>query len=1054
MSSSEKPQNTNSLIFDMANNLQRSIAGEVHIDKAARILYSTDASIYQIEPIGVIFPRSLDDLSAIVEIAAQYKSPILARGSGSSLAGQAIGHAWIVDCSRYLNRLVEINPEEKTAVVEPGVILDDLNRQSSLHGLRFGPDPASAERATMGGSIANNAAGANSIIYGMAADHLISAEVVLADGSLATFGRVKIDHAFRKAGIGEEKDFSNKINDTSMEESKWGINFAGTLEANIYRSVLYIRHNYAAAIQNNWPNTWRRASGYNLNYLLPWSPSKPPLWFMGKKPYPPIDPDQINISTLLAGSEGTLAVFRRLVIRLVPKEKHTVLCVLAYPSIPAACDDVSRLLDHSPSAVELIPKSLIRLAQKVPAYARELAFVGDLTTTNRKRSSLKGDVPEAILVIELSGDNLTDLKIRAQHLGAGGFIAYSPESQKRVWALRKAGLGILMSRTDDIKPVAFIEDLSVPINHLGEFAREMEHILASHGTQGDFYAHASAGCLHLRPLINLKSSRGINSLRTIAGEAVKLTMRLGGTVSGEHGDGLSRSEWLQSTFGKEVVHAFKTLKSTADPEGILNPGKIVNAQPMDVNLRVQAISPDLGDEGRSLKTVFDYSRQSGFVNAVEQCNGAGVCRKFDGVMCPSFQATQDEMHSTRGRANLLRALIYGLLPDTSDSEQIIFDALSLCLACKGCKGECPSAVDMAKLKYEFLNQYYSQTGLSSRHRPIRDYLFAFIGTWAGIGFRFAPVIDKLPKNLILGFISRKFLGISPKRSLPLIQPESFHEQAKKYLQSKPDNSASEAGKGVSIDCIFLSDPFIEYFQPEVGMAALKALLLGGYQVKLLPVIGAGRTLITKGFLQAGRKHALKVISAIKDIDPEGKIPVVGVEPSEIYTLCDEYLDLFGEDKDVQELARRSYTIEELLVRPVIGRTPGIMRIATTSNNIQPNSNLTKPKVILHGHCYQKVKPPAEDGYPTGLDATVRMLEIAGYRVSTIEAGCCGMAGAFGYESEHYQVSIQIGELALFPAIREAKCLDEQVILAACGVSCQSQIKDGTNIQAVHPIMLI
>jgi FAD/FMN-containing dehydrogenase/Fe-S oxidoreductase len=1050
----EKPQNTNKRIPDTAKIFQRSIAGDVRIDKTTRILYSTDASIYQIEPIGVIFPRSLDDLSAIVNIADQYQVPVLARGSGSSLAGQAIGKAWIIDCSRYLNNLLEINPEEETALVEPGVILDDLNRQASYHGLRFGPDPASSERATLGGSIANNASGANSIVYGMAADHLVSAEVVLADGSLATFKSLELEEVFRKADIGNVHQFEGNNKEPSKDKYLLELNRAKTLEANIYRSALFIRQHFVAAIKDNWPRTWRRASGYNLNYLLPWSPSHPPHWFLGHKPYPPIQTGHINLAPILAGSEGTLAIFRSLTLRLVPKQKNSILCVLGYPSISAACDDVPRLLNHMPSAIELIPKNLIQLAMGVPAYAHRLTFLDELKTSIGHSSSASGSVPDAILVFELSGDDLDNLKERAQLLGNNGFIADSPESQNNIWNMRKAGLGILMSRTDDLKPLAFIEDLSVPVEHLGEFVREMERIFTSHNTTGDFYAHASAGCLHLRPLLDIKSSQGITLMRMIAEEAVKLTLRLGGAVSGEHGDGLARSEWLETAYGHELFDAFKLLKNTADPKGILNPGKIVDPQPMDANLRVQAISHDQDLMNRSYPTVFDFSSQGGFQNAVEQCNGAGVCRKFDGVMCPSYQVTQDEIHSTRGRANLLRALLYGILPDTPESDQILFDALSLCLACKGCKSECPSRVDMAKLKYEFLNQYYSRSGFSSRNRPLRDYLFAYIGFWSGLGYHFAPLINSVLKSWIFRWVARWGLGLSPYRTLPLMQPIPFRREALKYIYSNQLHETFSATKYQHMMCILMSDPFIEYFQPEVGMAALKALMSSGYQVRLLPVIGAGRTLISKGFLEAARKHAIRLVNEIKSIDPKGEMPVVGVEPSEVYTLRDEYLDLLPNNDYVKRLSKRTYLIEELLVRPVAGGVEGVLRIDNLELAKHTNNPSAKPRVLLHGHCYQKVQLPADDGYPNGVEATVKMLELAGYQVSVIDAGCCGMAGAFGYEAEHYHMSMKIGEAALFPAIRESIKKDDSVIIAAPGVSCQSQIKDGTCVEVVHPIMLI
>jgi FAD/FMN-containing dehydrogenase/Fe-S oxidoreductase len=1047
----EKLPNDKYPISDIFAKLQKSIAGEVRIDKASRILYSTDASIYQIEPIGVIFPRSLDDLCAVVEIADQHNAPILARGAGTSLAGQAIGRAWIIDCSRYLNKIIDINSEDMTAVVEPGVILDDLNRHASTHGLRFGPDPASSERATIGGCIANNAAGANSILYGMAADHLISADVVLADGSQTTFESLMVEEVLRKAGVKDSEDI--KIDQIPPGEFEKRLKFSCpvTLEANIYRTALLIQQQLSSAIQENWPKTWRRASGYNLNYLLPWSPSSPPQWYSDRLPYPPIEIGNINIAPLLAGSEGTLAVFKQLRLRLVPKHLHSILFVLPYPSLSAACDDVVRLLTYRPSAVELIPKNLIRLAMSVPAYAKKAVFLRNIGTVSENSSRESATIPEAILVVEFSGDDEKVIKEQAKKFNMNGFLADSPEMQKDIWALRKAGLGILMSRTEDTKPLSFIEDLSVPVERLGEFVVEMERILTNHSTSGDFYAHASAGCLHLRPLINLKSPAGISTMRSIATEAVALTLRLGGSVSGEHGDGLSRSEWLENTFGQEILNAFNLLKKSADPKGLLNPGKILDSPRMDTNLRIQAISNSQNWQKITKGNAFDYSKQGGFINAVEQCNGAGVCRKKDGVMCPSFQVTHDEMHSTRGRANLLRALLYGTLPDKKYTQKILYEALDLCLACKGCKSECPSKVDMAKLKYEFLYRYYSFSGFNSNFRPVRDYLFAYIGLLAQIGYRFAGIVNFTLRNQIARYAAWKALGISSKRAFPSIKSKSFQKQASNYikhLQMSQSLNPSEINKAT---CIFMPDAFIEYFQPEVGMAALKALIAAGYQVEILPIIGAGRTLISKGFLGVVRKQAEKLILAIKTIDPQGKYPVVGIEPSEVYTLRDEYLDLMPGDSYVENLSKRVFTIEELLVRPMIGVEDQDMRIVVSSIT-KHATNL--PKILLHAHCYQEAQPPSEDGYPNGVAATVRLLETAGYQVSLANAGCCGMAGAFGYEDEHYDLSIEIGELALFPAIREAIRLDESVIVTTSGVSCQSQINDGAQVDAIHPIMLI
>ena len=987
-----------SLSKELFNDLRCFLEGEIRVDPVTRILYSTDASIYQIEPLGVIFPRSLDDINATVEIAAKYDTPILARGAGSSIAGQAIGSALIVDCSRYLNHIIQINPEEYTATVEPGVILNTLNHQTAIHNLTFGPDPATADRATLGGSIGNNATGAHSILYGMSVDHLLSADIVLSDGSQANFSIKSTNEALNLAN-----------NRSGIMSSLYGIS-------------LDIRENYSQTIRDHWPLVWRRASGYNLNYLLPWSPSSPPRWQASSDiilPYPPIEPNQINLATLFAGSESTLGIMRQLTVRLVPKLKNTILALLTYESIADACDIIPELLSLEPSAIELIPGDLIRLARSVPAYARMLTFFSG--------------TPEAVLVIEFAGE-FVDIQKSIQQLRAYQsplkddlIIAQTNEQQKQVWDVRKVGLGILGSLPGDIKPVGFIEDLAVPVERLGEFVREMQLIMAEYGTRANYYAHASAGCLHIRPLINLKDAKGVAAMRFIAEQAVSLTIRLGGAITGEHGDGIARSEWIEQSYGKEIVDLFRKVKQTADPKNILNPGKILDAPPMDTHLRYSA-----NYQTHEWHTVLNYAKQGSLSGAIEMCNGAGVCRKIDGVMCPSFQVTQDENFSTRGRANLLRALISAerSSPISKLFSQAVYETLDLCLACKGCKSECPSTVDMAKLKYEFMDHYYSDSPF--RHR-IRDFLFGYIGIIAPLGAIVAPLLNW---GLGLSFVKTlndQWAGLSAHRSFP-----QFSTTKSRHLSR---NNAQMP------DCLLLIDTFSRYFHPETEDATIRVLSSAGLNVKVLPVIGAGRTLISKGFLKSARRHASMLLKAIRTIDEEGKIPVVGVEPSEILTLRDEFLDFFPNDEYVKSLAKRAWMIDEFLVRP--GKN-GKTHISQAISANPPIQTRTK-KVLLHGHCYQKAQPPDEDGYPTGVNATVTMLKSAGYQVEIIESGCCGMAGAFGYESEHYEISMRVGEMILFPTVRKN---GNEMIVAAAGTSCRSQIEDGTQKKAVHPIVLV
>jgi FAD/FMN-containing dehydrogenase/Fe-S oxidoreductase len=988
---------------DIKARLESSITGEVKTDPVSRILYSTDASIHKIKPLGVVFPRQLDELATIVAIAKENSIPIIPRGSGSGLAGQAIGNGLIIDCSRYLRKMIDINREEMTVTVEPGLVLDDLNREAKKYGLQFGPDPASSERATMGGCIGNNAAGAHSIIHGMTSDHILSAEVVLADGSVVNFKPINLEQAVSISEAGNQRA-------------------ASSVEGRIYQAALRIRSEYAEEVIGTWPRTWRRTSGYNLNYLLPWSATMPPQWDFTQASYPPVAPDTINLAQVLVGSEGSLGVVRSATLRLVPIPGNTLLVVVNFPSIYEACDIVPEILTLSPSAVELIPQSLIHLARSVPAYANQLSFV-------------VGD-PAAMLAVEFSGGSIAELLARADKLKnlrdwpVEPIIAEVKAQQKQVWGVRNVGLGILMSRLGDVKPATFIEDMSVPVEHLAEFVSKLDVILKEFGTEADYYGHASAGCLHIRPLLNLKTTIGRAHMRSIAEAAVGLVLRLGGAISAEHGDGITRGEWIERAYGARVVEANRLLKQAADPQGIMNPGKIVDPPKMDTYLRY-----DEGYHPMGWMPLMTFSSQTPervkIVEAIEQCNGVGVCRKSSGVMCPSFQATGNELYSTRGRANLLRAMISEGFSSDEMAMQAVKETLDKCLACKGCKAECPSAVDMAKLKYEFNRYYYTHR---DHHRPLRDYLFGFIGEVAKIGNPFAPIVNALAFGEMFSRLREIFLGIAKERKLPKLAGKSLHQQARQYID--PQGEA---------DCLLLADAFNEYFFPQTGVDALEVLKEAGCQVKMLRTIGAGRTLISKGFLKQARQHARGLVEEIRRLDPGGKLPVIGLEPSEIYTLKDEFLDFLPGDEYVTRLAERAYMVDEFLLRSA---TDGLARLSKLSP-IEDRKDI-RTNVLFHGHCYQKAQPPAKDGLPTGVGATVAMLEGMGYEVSVVDDGCCGMAGAFGYEAEQYGLSQQVGNLVLFPAIQKA----EGSIIAAAGISCQSQIEDGTGRRAYHPISLV
>lgn len=974
-----------SLSADFINELHKHFSGDIHNDLAHRILYSTDASMYQIEPRGVVIPRTQDDLQSAVELAARYKIPILPRGAGTSLAGQAIGDALILDCSRWLDSIIEIDPDQKTATVEPGVILSTLNAAAAKHGLMFGPDPASAERATMGGIIANNATGAHSILYGMTADHLLSADVLMADGSIGI--------------LGERNTLDNP------------------LIANLYTSALQIREKYSDVIARNWPRTWRNSAGYRLNYLLPWSATKPPQW---QGLYPAnLAPGTWNLTPLLAGSEGTLAIIQKAKVRLVEKPKHTILAVLTYQSNADACDDVPRLLTHHPSAVELIPQFIIRQARSVSTYARQMGWV-------------VGD-PAAMLVVEFSGDNPPALKEAAYHLGDILTIAESREDQARIWNVRKVGLGLLDSRPQSLRPVAFVEDCAIPVDKLGEFVREVEKILAAHGTEGGIYAHASAGCLHIRPILDLKTSRGVQDLRGISEQVFTLTIRLGGAMSSEHGDGMARSEYLEKTYGPELLDAMRQMKKAADPDNLLNPGKIIDPSKMDVNLRYGA-----GYKTQVWETSLSFSKRGGLATAIEQCNGQGVCRKDMGVMCPSFQATQDEMHSTRGRANLLRALInrplttdgrivHDLLSFDKEKVEAAAKALDLCLACKGCKSECPSGVDMAKLKFAFQTEYYK-----THPRQLRDYLFGYFHIAAGLASSVAPLTNTLMEIPFIKKNIANVLGITDKRPFP-----KFTQGRSRLKQNKQNNKT----------VIFLPDAFSKYVEPDVEQAALDILTNCGYDVHVLSVVGAGAAFLSKGFVEQARHHAGRVLDALHQIDPDGEATIVGVEPPEIYLIKHDYVDLLPDrETEIERRVSKTWLMDEFLVRSQEFHDLRVDKKAGMSSEYSPSL-----KLRFHPHCHQRAEEPSMDGLPTGTQATIALLDTLGCEVELMDTGCCGMAGTFGYEAEHYDLSMKVGELTLFPQLRE---MDGKTQIVSSGAACRMQIKQGTGVDAIHPIVLV
>lgn len=980
-------------IAELLQELKQNFAGELRSDPASRALYSTDASMYQIAPLGVAIPANQEDLQAALELAAKYDLPVLPRGAGSSLGGQAIGEALILDCSRHLNRILSMDAHTQTAVVEPGVVLADLNRAARKHGLMFGPDPASAERATMGGVIGNNATGAHSILYGMTADHLVSADVIMSDGSLATWCAL----------------------DDSMQEQ---VESSGGRMADLVRAARDIRTRHARQIRENFPRSWRNSAGYRINYLIPFSPSKPSQW---QGNYPPVDASRLNLQCLLAGSEGTLAVIQRATLKLVQKPPYTLLGVLAYPDIAAACDDVPRLLSFQPSAIELIPQLIIRLARGVPAYARQVDWI-------------QHD-PAAILVVEFSGHSLTALRESVQKIGAVLLVAEDPADQARVWNIRKMGLGILDSRPQSARPAAFIEDCAVPVENLGEFVREIENILAEHQAEGGIYAHASAGCLHIRPILDLQRGQGVRALRTIGERVLALTLRLGGSMSSEHGDGIVAGEWIEKTYGASLTDAMRALKEAADPNRLLNPGKMFEAPPMDTHLRYGVAYRTL-----TWQPALHFDHAGGLAGAIEQCNGQGVCRKADGVMCPSFQATRDEGNSTRGRANLLRTMIrmpgsapadFAFPPDMMED---VYRSLDVCLACKGCTSECPSGVDMPRLKYEFMHRYFK-----THPRQLRDYLFGYFDQVSKVLAPVGPLANALMKMDWSKKLIARLSGITDKRPFPAFAPG----------RTRRPPALQKSAQRV----IYLSDVFSRYLEPEVERAAFELLQAAGYEPIPLSMTGAGTSLLSKGFIPSARAHAGRLLDEIRRLDPDALLPLVGCEPPEIYCVKHEYGALLPQRRqEVESLQHRAWTVEEFLLRVATkSDSPDFIKIL---NKISTKNQLAGKKISFHPHCHQRAEGLADDGIAVGASATVQLLQLFGYNVDLIDSGCCGMAGSFGYDAEHYELSMQVGELKLLPQIRALQSAGQASTLACSGSACRMQIKHATGVDAGHPLTLV
>jgi FAD/FMN-containing dehydrogenase/Fe-S oxidoreductase len=950
--------------------LKAEIQGDVLFDAFSRGRYSTDASIYQIEPIGVVIPRTEADALRALEIAADANVAILPRGAGTSQCGQTVGAALVIDNSKHLNRILALDAAKRTVWVEPGVVLDRLNAWLKPQGLWYPVDVSTSAQATIGGMTANNSCGARSIRYGNMVDNVASAETWLTSGEVALFGEV----------------------------DRIGTRVHGTPH---YQHLVEIVRGYYGAeqeeISERIPAVQRRVAGYNLDRVS-----------MGP----------FNMAQLLVGSEGTLGYFRKIELKLAPLPTHKVLGIVHFPTFYEAMNLTQHIVKLDPAAVELVDRTMIELSRANAAFR---------TTVEE---TVRGD-PDAILLVEFAGERydeqvaqLTALTELMSDLGLPGSVVEIEDArlQRDVWEVRKAGLNIMMSMKGDGKPVSFIEDCAVPLEHLADYTARLTEVFAKHGTQGTWYAHASVGCLHVRPVLDMRTERDAKKMRAIAEEACALVRAYKGSYSGEHGDGLARSEWIEPMVGPRLTGAFAAIKQAFDPKGLMNPGKIVAPPKMD-DRALFRYKPDYATP--VLETALDWSEHEigehnagrGFAAAVEMCNNNGHCRKFDaGTMCPSFRVTRNERDLTRGRANSLRLALSGQLgPDALTSPQM-YETLALCVSCKGCKRECPTGVDMAAMKIEFLHHYHR------RHsRPLKDKIVAHLPRYAPHLAKFAPLARMHAWVPGAQWIFGKVTGLSSRRSFPRWRRDFF--------RGRQEIPAADG----QTEVVLFADTFNTYFEPENLRAAVRVLAAGGYRVVLAePADGGrrplccGRTYLATGMVEEARAEAKRMIAALAPYVERG-VAVVGLEPSCLLGLRDEFSKLVpGGGADA--LAAQALTFEEFLLRE---NRAGRLRLPFQSSRFN--------RALVHGHCHQKAF-----GLMPAVTAVLKL--VPDLEVETIASGCCGMAGAFGYDARHYDVSIAMAEETLLPAVRAA---DENTVVVADGTSCRHQIHDGAERDAWH-----
>jgi FAD/FMN-containing dehydrogenase/Fe-S oxidoreductase len=959
---------------ELVQELKKVLGGEVRFDLLTRHLYSTDASDFQKLPVGVVIPRDTDDICAAVELAGRYQVPVIPRGGGSSLSGQTIGTGLIIDHSKYLNRILTVNTEEKWVEAETGVVLDVLNKRLLNDGLMVGPDPSSSAVATIGGMAGNNSTGSHSFRYRMFSDHVHELEGILADGKKTLFNKKNL------ADLGYLSNLSG-------------------IEGSLYRKIPKLLNKYQHEIQTGYPKTWRNVAGYGLNRLLDTV----------------MKHNSLDLTSLVVGSEGTLAGITKVRLGVVSRPKAVRLMILHYDDLTTSLEEVPRILEHNPSAVELMSYPVLKLAHDHAAFNSILKkFVEGL--------------PGAILIVEFAGNDSAEVDDQVEKLNKelikSGFKntinhCRTPEEIARVWNTRKSLLGLLVSAPGDSKPIWVIDDASVPVEKMVDYTQTAIEMGKKYDTRINFDAHASAGCLHMGMNLNLRIPEGLKRMEVLSKKIMSIAIAHDGTTTGEHGEGLARSFFNEQLYGPKLHQAFKEVKAAFDPENRFNPLKIVDAiEPWNTDWL--QYHPGYETPLAPQETFFDYSYYGGYHKLVEMCNGQGTCRSHvAGTMCPSFRVTREEKDSTRGRANTLRSAMTGQLGEEGLASREVYEALELCLECKACREECSSRVDMAKLKYEFLAHYQAKHGV-----PLRSRLFGEMSLSSRIGSKMPGLTNLLYGNSLFKEMLDRVVKIDKRRDLPLLASESFRH----WFKRQPVALDPTRKKVVLWD-----DCHLSYHEPDIGVAAVQILEAAGFEVLLAEKRKCcGRPLISKGLLKKARDNASCNVEALAPYAEQG-IPIIGVEPSCIACMRDEYPDLLQSDQ-ARQVADYSFFIEEFLTS-----------LDTTGElNLPLQKSGFKKKIKVHTHCYQKAFGTAEK--------VVHMLRlIPGAVVEEIESGCCGMAGSFGYEKEHYEISMAIGEQSLFPAVRGS---DRKTIIAAAGTSCRQQIKDGTRKKALHPIKVL